>query len=273
MTDSHRSRDVQEHRDISALLPWYVNDSIGEHERQRVDAHLERCANCRGDLAREQQVFQGMNVETAVEYMPAASLKRLQARLDGAASGDTEAMTAAGGPTEAGSAALGWTAAGRAAASGSPVADNGAPAGDGPAAAGNRSRRPAAWMGLMAASVAVMAVALSLLAADRWLQFRARSSAPDYYTVTTPAPRAPEVVIRAVFAPTITLVELQSLLDEAQLRIVSGPTEAGVYSLAANSRRPVNSSLAILRAHAKVRFAESTQPTTEAGRAAAGDTP
>ena len=263
MTDSHRSRDAQEHRDISALLPWYVNDSIGEHERQRVDSHLQNCASCREDLVREQRVFQGMNVETAIEYMPAASLKRLQARLDGAASGDTESMTAARDPM----------AGGKAAASGSPVANIGAPASDGPAASGNRSRRPAAWPGLMAASVAVMAVALSLLAADRWLQFRARSSAPDYYTVTTPAPHAPEVVIRAVFAPTITLVELQSLLDEAQLRIVSGPTEAGVYSLAANSRRPVSSSLALLRAHAKVRFAESTQSDMEAGRAGAANTP
>ena len=51
----------------------------------------------------------------------------------------------------------------------------------------------------------------------------------------------PNEVIRAVFSPTITLVELQTMLDEAQLRIVSGPTEAGVYSLAANSRRPVSS--------------------------------
>ncbi len=56
---------------------------------------------------------------------------------------------------------------------------------------------------------------------------------PNYYTVTTPIPRAPNEVIRAVFSPHITLVELQAILDEAQLRIVSGPTEAGVYSLAA----------------------------------------
>jgi len=257
MTDSHRSREVQEHRDISALLPWYVNHSIGEHELRRVDLHLERCANCREDLAREQRVFQGMNVETAVEYMPAASLKRLQARLDGLSPTDTESVSAAG----------------QSGTSGSPISNNGPAASEGPATAGNRSRRPVAWLGLMAASVAVMAVALSLLAADRWMQFRARSSAPAYYTVTTPTPRAPEVVIRAVFAPTITLVELQSLLDEAQLRIVSGPTEAGVYSLAADSNRPVNSSLALLRAHAKVRFAESMQPGLEAGRAAAGDTP
>ena len=245
MTDSHGSRDVQEHRDISAILPWYVNDSIAEHERRRVDSHLERCPNCREDLARELRVFQGMNVETAVEYMPAASLKRLQARLDGTSPADTETVAVAGTQAADGSSTI----------------------------VGSPSRRPAAWLGLMAASVAVIAVALSLLAADRWIQFRARTSAPDYYTVTTPAPRAPEVVIRAVFAPTVTLVELQSLLDEAQLRIVSGPTDAGVYSLAANSHRPVNSSLALLRAHTKVRFAESTQPSTEAGPAKAGDTP
>lgn len=234
MTDNHRSRGLQEHRDISAMLPWYVNDTISESERQRVDSHLEACANCREDLAQELRLIQGMNVETPIEYMPAASLKRLHARLDGIS--DTETPIAAGQPAESDSSG----------------------AGDGRAAVGSRSRRPVAWMGLMAASVAVMAVALSLLAADRWVQFRARS-APDYYTVTTPTLRAPEVVIRAVFAPTLTLVELKSLLDEAQLRIVSGPSEAGVYSLAANSRRPVDSSLALLRAHSEVRFAESTQ--------------
>jgi hypothetical protein len=119
----------------------------------------------------------------------------------------------------------------------------------------------------MAASVAIMAVAVSLLAADRWMQSRTRAGAV-YSTVTTSKPRVPNEVIRAVFSPTITLVELQAVLDEAGLRIVSGPTEAGVYSLAADSRRPVSASLASLRGHAKVRFAESIQPSV-----GPGDTP
>jgi hypothetical protein len=63
-----------------------------------------------------------------------------------------------------------------------------------------------------------------------------------------------------VFVPTITLVELQSILDDSQLRIVAGPTEAGVYSLALTAARPVNESLASLRQHSTVRFAESTRP-------------
>jgi hypothetical protein len=222
MTYMHQNDDAREHREICALIPWYVNGSIGELERQRVDAHLLLCAGCRDDLAHDRRVHEAMTAETAVEYMPAASLKRLQARLnaiDGAADADVPAEV--------------------------------------PTAAKPRGSMP--WLGLMAASVAVMAVALSWLATDRWLQFRAHTAQPNYYTVTTPATRPPDEVIRAVFAPTITLVDLQAILDEAQLRIISGPTEAGVYSLAANSRRPVSSSLALLRAHAMVRFAESTQ--------------
>jgi hypothetical protein len=72
-------------------------------------------------------------------------------------------------------------------------------------------------------------------------------------------------VIRAVFSPTITLVELQSVLQEAQLKIISGPTEAGVYSLASDSSLPVHTSLELLRHHAAVRFAEGTRPESGAG--------
>jgi hypothetical protein len=166
-----------------------------------------------------------MKADAAIEYMPATSLKRLLSRLD-----------------ESGGAA-----------SKSPI----------PMVTSTSIRQSMPWRGVMAASVAVMAVALSLLATDRWLQFRKGASAPDYYTVTTARPRARGEVIRAVFAPTVTLVELQRILDESQLRIVAGPTEAGVYSLATNSTRPVNASLALLRAHSEVRFAEGTQPSSE----------
>lgn len=233
MTHGHRTPAAREHQDISALLPWYLNGSIDEHDRQRLDAHLALCAGCRDELAREQRIYEGITAETAVEYMPAASLKRLQARLDGVPG-----------------------------ASPDPRAD----VGTHEFAAGQKAGgRPMAWPGLMAASVAVMAVALSLLAADRWMQFRAHAAVPDYYTVTASVPRPQGEVIRAVFSPTITLVELQAVLDEAQLRIISGPTEAGVYSLAAKSGRPVSASLASLRRDEKVRFAEITQPSSGPG--------
>ena len=220
------NNDTPVHPDISSLIPWYINGSIGERERQRVDEHLTLCPECREEVARERWIHRQMTAENAVEYMPVASLNRLQARLDGIHAEDAAAGTPA--PAE-------------------PL------------------RQPMPWAGLTAASIAVMAVALSVLAADRWLQVGAQhAAAPVYHTTTSPAPHAPNEAIRAVFSPAITLNELQAILDEAQLRIVSGPTEAGVYSLAANSGRPVSSSLALLRGHAEVRFAESTQPGTGA---------
>jgi hypothetical protein len=181
-------------------------------------------------VTRERWIHQQMTAENAVEYMPVASLNRLQARLDGIHTEEPAGTDAA-----------------------LPVAAETGP-------------RSMPWGGLMAASIAVMAVALSLLAADRWMQHGAQNAAaPVYYTTTSPAQHVPNEAIRAVFSPTITLNDLQTILDEAQLRIVSGPSEAGVYSLAANSRRPVSSSLGLLRGHAEVRFAESTQPDTGAG--------
>lgn len=226
MNHDDKTAGGTEHEDISALLPWYVNGSIDEHDRARVEAHSSVCQSCRDDLAHELLVFRGMTAETSIEYMPAASLKRLQARLDGL---DGEAAQSAR-----------------------------APAAPGP-------RRSMPWQGLMAASIAVMAVAVSLLAADRWAQAR-RHAAADYYTVTTPSPKPRDEVIRAVFSPTLTLVELRAILDESQLRIVSGPSEAGVYSLAATSGRPLDSSLALLRGHSEVRFAESTRPEPGPGK-------
>lgn len=35
------------HDDVLELLPWFVNESLGERERQRVLAHLRDCPECR----------------------------------------------------------------------------------------------------------------------------------------------------------------------------------------------------------------------------------
>jgi hypothetical protein len=209
-----------EHAEVAALIPWYVNATLNEQDRNSVEAHLSLCGACRDDLAVERQVFAEVAADSAIEYMPVASLNRLRARLDAdpADSADPEM-----------------------------------------APLPHRRRRSLSWQGLMAASVALMAVAVGLMAADRWMQFHVATTSPSFHTVTSPAPRAADEAIRAVFSPTITLVELQAILDESHLRIVSGPTEAGVYSLALTTARPVNESLAMLRQHSTVRFAESTR--------------
>ncbi|HEX4242558.1 MAG TPA: zf-HC2 domain-containing protein [Steroidobacteraceae bacterium] len=237
---------AREHADVSALIPWYANETIGEDERRRVEAHIDGCEKCRRELAEQRRLREAMSSDTAVEYMPAASLNRLRARLDGIAAAEPENPAASRGRSGA---SRGWIAA----------SHGWIAASHGRIAASHGRIRAISWQGLMAASVALMAVALSFLAADRF-QTRAHAGA-DYYTVTSSAQRPPGEVIRAVFAPTATLAELQGMLGEAKLRIVAGPTEAGVYSLAqTDPRGSVSSSLALLRGHAKVRFAESTRP-------------
>ena len=224
MTNSRRTDYSAEHREVSALIPWHANDTLGERDRQRVDSHLAVCPVCRDDLGAQGRIYETMNAQPSVDYMPVASLKRLQARLDAQS---TESPHSRNVPID------------------------------------ERSSYAAPWRTWMAASVAGVAVALGLYAADHWLQAERQES--NYRTVTNSAIRPKGEVIRAVFAPTITLVELQTILDEAQLRIVSGPSEAGVYSLASNSTLTVRASLALLRQHSTVRFAEGTLPEPESG--------
>lgn len=221
-----------DHEEVFGLFPWYLNGTIAETERQKVDEHVRVCATCRDQLAREREIYRVMSAESGLEFIP-ASFSRLQARLDAF----SPERPAAPEPALAEPA----------------LPERALPE---PVVRPRRGRMP--WPRLAAASIAVLALgSLSLISANRWLQIRALPSA--YHTVTSAAPRAPDEVIRAVFSPAITLVELQAILDEAQLRIISGPTEAGVYSLAATSERPVTASLSLLRRHTSVRFAESTR--------------
>ncbi len=226
MTDSHRTEKSVEHHELSALILWYVNETLEERDRRRVDAHVNACATCRHDLAMQRRICEGIQAQPALDYMPMASLKRLRARLDAVQSGSVLSQA--------------------------PEAER-------------ATHRAAPWRGWMAASIAGMAVAVALLATDRWVHFDSRQTQPNYRTVTNSTPRPQGEVIRAVFSPSITLVELHSILDEAQLRIVSGPTEAGVYSLASNFTLTVGASLALLRQHPAVHFAEGTSLEPEPG--------
>jgi len=224
MSNGRRIEHSAEHAEVAALIPWYVNDTLDDGDSRRVTAHLALCAVCRDDLAVQQRIYDAIGAQPVVNYMPAASLRRLHARIDARAA-ESSAL-AVPPPRQRAAPALSWRT----------------------------------WM---AASVAGLAVAVGIYAGDHWLQ--SEQLEPKYRTVTTAEPRPRGEVIRAVFAPTITLVELQGILDEAQLKIVSGPTEAGVYSLAANSTLTVRASLALLRQHPTVRFAERTVPESESG--------
>ena len=213
-----------EHQDIAELLPWFVNGRLSEADRQRVDEHLRVCEACSDELAVQQRIYGVMSVDAGVERMPMAGLNRLRLRIDSL----QDAAPAPSMPDEAVRSA--------------------------PSARSSWQQ----WRGAIAASIAMMAV--GAVAALLWSQHERRISPADYYTVTNPVPQPAGTAIRAVFAPTVTLSELQELLDDAHLKIVSGPTEAGVYSLAMSGSPSADWSLQRLRGHEAVRFAESVGP-------------
>ena len=51
MSRDHKPEVVQdEHREIDLLLPWYVNGSLDEPERDRVRLHVQECHLCQQEV-------------------------------------------------------------------------------------------------------------------------------------------------------------------------------------------------------------------------------
>ena len=107
-------------------------------------------------------------------------------------------------------------------------------------------------------AVLIEAIGIVALSAALWTRDSPQGGAPLYRTLSAPAEGAGRATIRAVLQPTLTLGELQALLERAQLQIVAGPSAAGVYSLAPLPVHTATAQPALeqLRAHPGVRFAE-----------------
>lgn len=220
-----------EHHDIWELIPWLVNGRLSDSDCRRVEAHVRLCSACRNEYAAQRRIYDLMSTDTTVEQMPMAGLNRLRQRV-------AEAR--------------------RAVCHDAPPEPACAPSVSREDFAGKFRVRAAA----VAAAVIALSVALGITGGLRWNQ--ARQTPAPYYTVTSTASEHPGEVIRAVFAPTVTLSELREILDDAHLKIVSGPTEAGVYSLAMTGPPAIDWSLRRLRGHDTVRFAEALGPAPDA---------
>ncbi len=68
--------------EAARLLPWYVSGTLTETDAARVAAHLERCATCCADAAREETTRALLRIPTQVEHTPRAGLRKLLARID-----------------------------------------------------------------------------------------------------------------------------------------------------------------------------------------------
>ena len=71
------------HRRVWELLPWYVNGSLGEREREQVEAHLAGCPACEAEARECRRTAESLSNAGEVAPSPhPAQLRRLFDRID-----------------------------------------------------------------------------------------------------------------------------------------------------------------------------------------------
>lgn len=73
------------HADVQVLLPWLINDTLGDRERKKVLRHLRECRECRQERDRlqhlEQEILSAAEAEWPDYRFP---YRKLMARIDAA---------------------------------------------------------------------------------------------------------------------------------------------------------------------------------------------
>lgn len=199
------------HTECWQMLPWLVTGRISTSDRQRVERHLLECEACRDELEQQRALCELVRRDDSVMLAPQASLQKLMARIDTSGPVDSDEADSHAGDRVASESALDTqldAASARAAPS---------------------IRAVPRWIAIAAA---LQTLAIAALLTMIWQQRDAQMQAPRFTTLTdTSAATAPGAVLRVVFKPEMTNAQLQSLVQSVDAQVVSGPTEAGVYTL------------------------------------------
>jgi hypothetical protein len=222
-----KATETRLHQETWGLLPWLANGRADAAQRRRAESHLAECADCRAELAREQRLTAAMALPSMTGPDLSQGMARLMQRIDHA-----ETVRAPRQPRI-------------------------------PAGAGR-----AATIRLSTATVlGAVQLALVAMAAVWWVHGQTPAEAPagGYQTLTqAPAAATPATTgLRVVFHAGQPIGELQALLVTHGLAIVSGPTEAGVFTLnptAPLTARELDAVASELRRSPAVAFAEATGP-------------
>jgi hypothetical protein len=221
------SRDGARHRQVWALLPWYVNGTLSGRDLDLVTGHLSACSDCAEEVARCHDLAVAEGTVTAVARVPSTErLARLLARID--------AIEAAG------SCDHGWRGRLRDRIDALRELLQSAPA-------------PARW-----ALAAQGTLVVLLVAVVAWQA--ALSSGQPYRTLASAPEQAPrgQAQIRVVFTDDISEREMRAVLEHVEGKIVDGPSAVGAYTVEV----PVSAServapvLEVLRSQPTVRLAE-----------------
>ena len=224
------SRHLRVHQRVRELLPWYVNGSLNEVERQNIEAHLSTCQACQAELAQGRGLATAMQrTDEVVRLHSSAHLLPPMVRPDAA-----EAVHAEG---------RGWWERIRARSVAYRAVWRGTP--------------PFMRWGFVVQS----AVILFLASAVAWQGLSSQASLSR--TLSDGSEQFPRGrgQLRVAFAEDMTAQELSALLADIRGTIVNGPSASVTYTVevshvegAVDDPEPI---LAALRAHPKVRLAET----------------
>jgi Putative zinc-finger len=225
------------HQLAAEQIPWYVNGTLEAAAASRLAAHLDGCAQCRGDYEAQVRLFEGMQADGTLVFAAEPSFQKLMGRIgDGA-----DARTLLGdAPTPA------------------------APVRSLPP----RRRASVGVTQWLAAAMVLEAVGLGYGA---WAWHVHTASAAPYATLTSAEPSyRSSARVRVVFRSGLSVQGLGVLLRQEGAHIIDGPTSANVYTLgfAGTALTPdvLERRAAALRANADVLFAEPQNAPQDAVR-------
>jgi hypothetical protein len=212
------------HLEAQDALPWLANGTLADAELERVQAHVETCADCRADLALLRTV-RAAGPGPDLGFDPERALARLMPRLDAAPVEDDAAVPCAPPQEQAAPGLLQrWRAR---------------------LAANDRT-----WL---RAAVAAQFCAIAVLAA-MLARPAAHPEAPGAYRVLGAAGANGAARLVVVFRPDTPEAELRRIVRASGARIVGGPTVTDAWLAGADGQlAPV---LARLRAEPAVTLAE-----------------
>ncbi len=72
-----------EHRSVDELLPWYVNKTLDDRERARVERHIATCASCQENVRLWSQVQSAVRDRSPVPFVPEPNADALLKSIDG----------------------------------------------------------------------------------------------------------------------------------------------------------------------------------------------
>ena len=76
------SQQTNDHDKLAELLPWYVNGTLDQAERQRVERHIDECAECREDADLLADVGSAVCNGSPAPLVPPPDEERLLAALE-----------------------------------------------------------------------------------------------------------------------------------------------------------------------------------------------